>query len=481
MSLRAKAVRSVRWTALSTAGSFGSRFVIMLAAAHVLPPFDIGLYAIINLVLGFASIFAVGGLTQGIIAKQDVSAGQLSSLFWLNLLFNLGVGVIVALSAPALAIYYGQPRLVGLLLVAALIFLINPLGQISQALLKMDLRFPTLGRIELAANLLNCVSAVGLLYGGCGVYSLIASQLAATALRAILARLCCHELPPIRLIFRYEEIRSIVRFGVYQTGTGLVNFIGNRVDQVLIGALLGPQALGYYSLAWTLVVDPVYRISPIITTVAFPVFARRQHDRAALVRGFHLATKLLTTAIAPLLLGFAAIAPTVIPLFLGERWTPSVRLVELLSIVAIARMINNPVGSLILAINRADKAFYWTLSYCIVHTPIYAVVLAVGGLVPATAFLCVTNVAAVLLVYLYMLRPTLGLMFMDHMMTFLPAVGLALAMAVAVRSMAMLPIGSSVALVGTQVALGAAIYGGATLLLRRGDVRQFARLMTTSG
>jgi O-antigen/teichoic acid export membrane protein len=479
MSLRATAMKSVRWTALSTASGFGSRFVVMLVAARILAPYEIGLYAIVNLVLGFASIFAVGGLTQGIIAKQDVSPDQLSSLFWLNLLLNIVICIVVALSAPALAAYYGQPRLFGLLVVAALVFLVNPVGQISQALLRMDLRFPALGRIDLTANLVNCLCAVALLHMGVGIYSLIAAQLIATALRGVLARSCCHDLMPIRFKFRYEEIRSIVRFGVFQTGTGLVNFASNRVDQMLIGGLLGPQALGYYSLAWTLVVDPVYRISPIITSVAFPVFARRQNDRGALTRGFHLATKLLTTAIAPLLFGFAAIAPNAIPFFLGDRWTPSVRLVELLSIVAITRMINNPVGSLVLAINRADKAFYWTLSYCIVHAPIYGAVLALGGLVPATAFLCTSNAAAVLLVYIYLLRPALGLMFSDHLKTFLPAVGLALGMAILVRATAMLPIQSTVALVAVQVTLGAAIYGGATLLLRRADVRQFAGLMTT--
>src|SRR5215470_10345679 len=138
MGLRAKAMRSVQWTALSTAGHVSSRFVVMLVAAHVLSPFEIGLYAIVNLVLGFASIFAAGGLTQGIIAKQDVSPDQLSSLFWFNLLFSAGVAIIVALSAPLLANYYDQPRLLGMLLVAALVFCINPLGQMSQALLRKD-------------------------------------------------------------------------------------------------------------------------------------------------------------------------------------------------------------------------------------------------------------------------------------------------------------------------------------------------------
>src|SRR5262249_46468089 len=203
---------------------------------------------------------------------------------------------------------------------------------------------------EIAVNLLNCLCAVALLWGGIGVYSLIIAQLAVTCVRGALLRLCSRGLFRVRLSLNYPEIKSIVRFGMFQTGTSLVNYLGNRFDQFMIGTLLGPQALGYYSMAWLLMVEPVYRLNPIITSVAFPVFAQRQDDRAALKRGFHIVIKFLSTIMAPLVFGFAAIAPNAIPAVLGDRWVPSVVLVELLSTVALARTINNPMGSLVLAV-----------------------------------------------------------------------------------------------------------------------------------
>ena len=54
MSLRLTALRSVRWTAASTGSNLGARFLVTLFAAHQLPPADLGLYALVNLVLGFA-------------------------------------------------------------------------------------------------------------------------------------------------------------------------------------------------------------------------------------------------------------------------------------------------------------------------------------------------------------------------------------------------------------------------------------------
>jgi lipopolysaccharide exporter len=226
-------------------------------------------------------------------------------------------------------------------------------------------------------------------------------------------------------------------------------------------------------------VEPVYRINPIITTVAFPVFARRQDNRVALRRGFLIVTKLLSTTNAPVVLGLAAIAPVAVPLVLGERWTPSVPLIELLSIVALARSIFNPVGSLVLAVGRADLSFYRTIAQFAVQTPIYAVLLSSAGLVPATWFVCLVNVVGVPLVYVFMLRPILGSFLLDYARAFLPAISCALAMAVAVRLLSTAAVHPRAGMLAAQLALGAILYGGMTLLFRRADVGEIAGLMTS--
>jgi lipopolysaccharide exporter len=449
----------------------------MLAAAHTLTPFDIGLYAIVNVILGLANIFVAGGLTQGIISRREITSDQLSSLFWFNLLSGVFLGVVVELSAPLIAIFYDQPKLLAMLMVAALNLVIAPLGQTSQAVLQKDLNFAALGRIGIFANILNCVGVVVLLYAGMGVYSLIVSQLISTAVRAALLRIWCPGLARIRLEFHFAQIRPIVNFGLFQTGSGFLYYLSSRLDQFLIAALLGPQALGYYALAWALVMEPVSRISPVIISVAFPVFARRQDDRGALSRGFRLVTKMLAMAIAPMVFGFAAVAPIAIPIALGDRWIPSVRLMELLSVIAIVNAVNAPIGSLVLAMGRADRLFYWTLCYCLVQAPLYAVSLGIGGLVPATVVLCAVHVGATYLVYVYLLRPVLGISISDHMQSFLPATVVAIGMAISVRALSMLPIGSMTGLLVAQIVLGILLYGGATILFRRGDMNQLASLV----
>ena len=187
--------------------------------------------------------------------------------------------------------------------------------------------------------------------------------------------------------------------------------------------------------------------------------------------------KLLTTTNAPLLLGFAAAAPTAVPLLLGEQWRPAIPLVELCSLIAIGRTVNNPVGSLVLAVGRADRSFYWTLTQALVQLPLYAVGLLTLGLVPATWLLCAVNLASVPAVYLWLIRPILGPIARDYAAAILPAVAIALGMAVLVRLAAM-PSGlPAYAVLALQVAAGVVLYAGLTVIFRRDDMVQLAGLI----
>ncbi|HLJ21951.1 MAG TPA: MOP flippase family protein [Stellaceae bacterium] len=478
MGLVARARSAVPWTAVITGSSLASRAIVMLAAARFLSPYDLGLFAIVGLVLGFAGLFADGGLTQSVVSTREIRPEQLSSLHWCNVLFGAAAGLVLCLATPGISRLYAEPRLTGMLLLAAVNFAITPFGQVSQTLLQKQLNFSMLGRIEVASNTTGVLVALALLAAGVGIYALILAQLATALLRSVLLRIAGRALVQTRLRLRPDEVKPFLRFGFFQVGDRAMNFVNTKVDQLLIGGLLGPEALGYYNMAWTVIVEPVYRINPIITTVAFPVFARRQDNRAALRRGFLIVTKLLSTTNAPVVFGIAAIAPIAVPLVLGEQWRPSVPLVELLAIVAIARAIYNPVGSLVLAVGRADLSFYRTVTQFAVQTPIYAALLYAGGLVPATWFICLVNVAAVPLTYLFMLRPTLGPFSLDYTRSFLPAVSLALAMAVAVRLLATTTsIHPRIGMLAAQLALGAVLYGGMTILFRREDVGEMAGLM----
>ena len=65
----------------------------------------------------------------------------------------------------------------------------------------------------------------------------------------------------------------------------MLNYFNSRIDQLVVGTLLGSQALGYYSMAFNLVLQPISRINPVLTQVAFPVLSKVLSDTVRRNRG----------------------------------------------------------------------------------------------------------------------------------------------------------------------------------------------------
>ena len=99
--------------------------------------------------------------------------------------------------------------------------------------------------------------------------------------------------------FRRSHLKGYLNFGAYQMGEKSVNFLAERLDQILIGLILGQQVLGYYSLAINLISLPVSRINPIITRVAFPVFSILQNQDAQLRMSYMTVSRVLSAVNFP--------------------------------------------------------------------------------------------------------------------------------------------------------------------------------------
>ncbi len=144
-------------------------------------------------------------------------------------------------------------------------------------------------------------------------------------------------------------------------GEKTVNYFNSQFDTLLIGKLLGMEALGVYNIAKTLAFKPYQIINPIVTKVAFPVLAKMQDEIEKLKRAYLQILRLLAYANAPVYAAMIIFAKPLIILFFGEAWTDSIPFLRILAITALCNSIGNPVGALLLARGRADWGFYWNL------------------------------------------------------------------------------------------------------------------------
>lgn len=356
-SLRVQAVHGVKWTGISTIITTALLYGRLAVLAHLLPPEDFGLMGMVLVIINLGMAFADLGISQAIIWKQEVTSDQLSTLYWINIIAGIIVfGVVLAIS-PFVSAFFHEPRLVGLMFWAAFIFPIMSFGQQFFMLLQKDLCFKRIAVVEISAASVGVAVAITAAVLDQGVLSLIWGQLS----HCLVASLCYgitgwHEWRP-RFVFKPRELKGIISFGLFQMGQRVVNDFAVNVDYIMVGRFLGPELLGIYMLAWQIMVAPMTKINPVLTKVAFPVFAKKQTDDSALCRGYIELSKIIAILTLPILVLVTVTAPVLIPVIFGPQWVKAVPLVQIFSLLGLFRSLSNPIWSMLWAKGLANVAF----------------------------------------------------------------------------------------------------------------------------
>jgi lipopolysaccharide exporter len=475
--VRRAAAQGVRWTGTAELVTSGLQFVQTAVLARLLAPEDFGLMAMVLAVLGLAQVYTDMGVSNALIYRQDTAREHLSSLYWLNIFAGLAAFGVLALLAPAIAAAFGEPRLQPLLLLAASVFLIVPMGQQFQVLMQKHFRFRALAAIEMAAAAAGAAVAVGIAFGGHGVYALVWGYMALAGVKALLLTgMGWREWRPA-LRFVPADLRGYLGFGLYQMGERTINYLTSRWGHLIIGGMLGAEMLGFYHLAHLLVIQPVTRLVPVMTRVAFPVFARMQADTSALKSGFLFMLRGLTSVSFPALLGLAAVAPWLVPVIFGSEWLPAVPLIQILSLTGLLRSAATPANVLLLARGRADLAFKWRAAVVAVYVPALAAGAHLGEVLGVVWAMLAVQLAAWLASYRFLVRGQLGPCLGAYLRSMAPALWLSCLMALAVLAFTRIGQEPSVIMLGLVIGTGGALYACLYYFLQREQFLEFRNFM----
>jgi O-antigen/teichoic acid export membrane protein len=317
--------------------------------------------ALVMVVIGFSQAFLDMGISNAIIHKQVITHRQLSTLYWVNVLAGFVLFAIICAVAPLVASFYHEPELTLLTILVGVTFLIQPFGQQFMVLWQKEMRFAEMAKIDIINKLVSLAVSVWFAYDGHGVYALVYGTIAGTVIQTLQFMILGLREHKPSFIFRVAEIKEFMSFGAYQMGERTINYFNSQIDTILIGKLLGAEALGIYSIAKQLIMRPAQIFNPIITKVTFPMMAKIQDDTERLKNIYLKTIHYLSSVNFPIYALMIVLAPELVMVLFGDRWMDAVPIVQILSIYGALRSTGNPIGSLLLAKGRAKLGFYWNL------------------------------------------------------------------------------------------------------------------------
>ena len=243
--LKGRTISGTFITIAAQAIKFLLNLAFIMALARLLSPKDFGLYAMVTTMMGFLWIFQDIGLSTATVQRQEISHAQVSNLFWVNVGVGGVVTLVVAASAPAIAWFYREPRLIGITLALSITFLLTTSAVQHIALLNRQMRFGAIATIEVTCVLGGYLTGIGMALSGYGYWALVGANLMQVVIRLVLSWLISGWQP--RLFSRNAQTRHLLSFGANITIGNLINTLARGLDNVLIGRFFGPVAVGLYS------------------------------------------------------------------------------------------------------------------------------------------------------------------------------------------------------------------------------------------
>ena len=129
------------------------------------------------------------------------------------------------------------------------------------------------------------------------------------------------------------------------------------MDNLLVGRFLGSTALGFYNLAYNLLMFPTNNISAVVGRVMFPALSIIQHDKQLVRDAYVTANRYIAAVSFPLMIWVLVAAPQLIRVIYGPKWIPVIPLVQIFALAAIVSSIQVNAGWIFLSQGRTDVLF----------------------------------------------------------------------------------------------------------------------------
>ncbi|MGN1157362.1 MAG: lipopolysaccharide biosynthesis protein [Agathobacter sp.] len=441
------------WRFAERCGAQIVQFLVSIVLARILAPEAYGTIALVMVFAQILQVFVDSGLANALIQKKDADDLDFSSVFYFNIIWCLILYIITYFLAVPIANFYGDESLVAITRVLCLIVIISGVKNVQQAYVSRTMQFKKFFFATLSGTLVSAAAGIAMAVMGFGVWALVAQKIINMAIDTLVLWIIVRWRP--KRMFSWKRLKGLLSYGWKLLVSAVIDTLYENIRSLIIGKLYTEADLAYYNQGRQFPSLIISNINSSIDSVLLPSMSQEQDDTSRVRNMTRRSIKVSTYIMAPLMMGLAFAAPTIVELVLTEKWLPCVPFLQIFCISYMFYPIHTANLNAIKAMGRSDlflrlEIIKKIVGVCFLLSSMWFGVLAI-------AISMLIGSVCNQIINSWPNRKLLDYKYFDQIKDILPSIILAVFMGVCVWGISYMPLPLALKLI-VQIVLGAIIY-----------------------
>jgi len=354
-------------------------FCLIAVVSRLLTPAEVGISVVATGIGAIVLSLREFATADFLIQRKNLTPEDTRTSFTILMGAGLVIALVLFVTSPWIAQFYGYGELSDLLRIIALSHVLSAFSLPTLALLRRDMAFGTVAWINITSGLVSAVTIVAYASLGYGAMSFAFGALAGAAVMALCAVFLCQDVGMFRPCL--ASWREVIAYGGFNGMSTLLDRAYEALPQLFLGRILPASAVGFYNRANMICGIPDRLILSGVFSVAFPAFATEFRQGNSLKGPYLRAITYLTVFHWPALVAVALLAKPIVLIILGSQWLSAVPLVQLLALSSLFWFPTILTQPLLVAVGAIRHNFL----NCLITRPLAAIILCTASLYGVTA------------------------------------------------------------------------------------------------
>jgi len=329
--LSGRAARGAVWTIAGHGGAQLMRLGGNLVLTRLLAREHFGLMALVMVALQGVTLLSDLGIGPSIVRSKSGDDPRFVNTAWtIQALRGLALAGITCLAAWPMAAFYDEPRLMSLLLVAALVPAVTGFESAKYHLQNRHLALGRIVLIELSSQAIGLTVMIGWALRWPSAAALVAGALTRGIIFMILTHVVLSGIRS-RPCWDKRAAKQLLQFGSWILLSTALTYFAGYADRAILGKLVTMSELGVYAIAVIIATAPREALGRINTLVVFPLYSRAV-QRGEVLQGLYVRARWPVLVVSSwALAGIIAGGPTAIRILYDDRYWAAGHMVQFLA------------------------------------------------------------------------------------------------------------------------------------------------------